>query len=407
MWLTASTVTVVIGCSSGGSSFTEAPHAAAPQAITLGGPVLGSPVIAPIVFAGDPSGASLVSFTAALGSSPWWTESLTEYGVGAPTVKTDAQPVPSPGMTTLADVDFRQMLRTAFADAKQQGTAAPWDREVVVFFAPPGVTVTAPIGANRETIALCQQVAGYHSFVQLDATTRAIYAVVPRCASFGGLTGLDAVTGVASHEIAEACTDPLAEDLDPADPGSVANPAYALPNDLGWFVIFNGGEIGDMCASIPGAFYKDASVAATIQHLWSNSAAAAGHDPCGVSAPYFNSAPVLDTIQLDALGETMTEPGLTLAVGSSRTIEVDLFSDAATSGPWTVSAQDIEHLLGSAPSLDVSVSGPDGKNGDKLRLTLTSLKQGQLVGVAGLAGAVLVSRLGSEAGVWPILVKNQ
>jgi hypothetical protein len=407
MGLGAGIVALAVGCSSGGSPFAEAVHAAAPQAISLGGPVLASPVIAPVVFAGDSDGATLVAFTGALVASPWWKSSLAEYGVGAATVDMTMQPAASPGMSTLADVDFRQMLRTAFADAKQQGKTVAWDSEIVVFFAPPGVTVTAPLGANRETIALCQQVGGYHSFVQLDATTRGIYAVVPRCDGFGGLTGLDAVTGIASHEIAEACTDPLAEDIDPSDPGAVANPAYALPDDLAWFVIFNGGEIGDMCASIPGAFYKDPAVSATIQHLWSNAAASAGHDPCGVSAPYFNAAPVLDTIKLDALGTPMSGPGLTIAVGSSRTVEVDLFSDAPTSGPWIMGVQDIEQLLGSAPSLDVSLSGLDGKNGDKLKLTVTAIKQGQLAGVAGLAGAVLTSRRDPEGSFWPILVKNQ
>ena len=81
-----------------------------------------------------------------------------------------------------------------------------------------------------------------------------------------------------------------------------------------------------------------------MQRTWSNKAAPAGHDPCVPALPgevYFNAAPVLnDNITVDVIGQTSRCKGVKIAVGETKTIEIDLFSDAATGGPWTVAVQD-------------------------------------------------------------------
>ena len=45
--------------------------------------------------------------------------------------------------------------------------------------------------------------------------------------------------------------------------------------------------------------------------------------------------------RLDYFGTTVMTKGVTIPVGNSKTIEVDLFSDADTGGPWTVAADDL------------------------------------------------------------------
>ncbi len=136
-----------------------------------------------------------------------------------------------------------------------------------------------------------------------------------------------------------------------------------------------------------------------MQHLWSNSAATAGHDPCGILSTYFNTAPVLGTLNT---GRVLT-PGLQIAVGSQQTIELDLFSDGPTQ-QWSVRALDFAGLTGGQESLAFSFDKTKGKNGDKLQLTVSVTGMGQLFGQQGLAAFILFSTIGKTYTAWPVLV---
>jgi hypothetical protein len=136
-----------------------------------------------------------------------------------------------------------------------------------------------------------------------------------------------------------------------------------------------------------------------VQRTWSNKAALAGHDPC-VPAPagraYFNTSPVLaDPISLG--GGSLTTRGVIVPGGQSKTIELDLFSDAATSGPWAVSAIDWNTLTGGSPQLGFALDRTSGSNGDKLHLTITSLSATSSYTPATF---VVVSTLGSTQHLW-------
>jgi hypothetical protein len=91
---------------------------------------------------------------------------------------------------------------------------------------------------------------------------------------------------------------------------------------------------------------------------------------------YFNSAAVVnDTVQMLAgagMGEVQTQ-GVNIAVGSSATIEVDLYSEAPL-GDWTVSAIDapLATTAPASPFLTFAWDKTTGQNGDKLHLTITS-----------------------------------
>src|SRR6185437_13055959 len=163
----------------------------------------------------------------------------------------------------------------------------PDESTIYTLFYPSGVNVSALGGVT------CQAFQGYHDSFPLGGGD-VIYAIVPRCPPppVQGVTDADQMTAEASHELVEAATDPL--------PSS--KPAYVTVDapSHAWELL-GGGEIGDLCAGFGDVFYKPTGFDNLVQRVWSNAAAAAGHDPCqpNGATPYFNSAPVLaDTITI-------------------------------------------------------------------------------------------------------------
>jgi hypothetical protein len=111
---------------------------------------------------------------------------------------------------------------------------------------------------------------------------------------------------------------------------------------------------------------------------------------------YFNAAPVLDLVPITFAGRMVNVHGVKIPVGTSKTIDVDLFSDAMTSGPFTVTALDYAAAMGQPKELSFSFDHATGVNGDVLKLTITKT----LAARAGYSGFILRSTLGSSAGYW-------
>jgi hypothetical protein len=272
------------------------------------------------------------------------------------------------------------------------------DNTVYVLHYPSGTSITIPSPMGG-TSASCVQFGGYHSEIALDAAhmSQAVsYAVVPRCQLFGNLAGIDAVTGAESHELIEAVTDPY----------PMTNPAWAQVDGphIYWELILGGGEVGDMCAQFPSSFTKFSELSYTVQRTWSNAAAKAGKDPCVPEVPgevYFNSAPLLkDNITVQGLPVTMK--GAKIPVGSSKTIELDLFSEGDTGGPWTVDIVDGATLMGGSPTMTFSLDQTSGQNGQMLMLTINVLKST----IYGADVFVVRSTLGTTTNWWLGLVGN-
>jgi hypothetical protein len=260
---------------------------------------------------------------------------------------------------------------------------------------PAGTSITLSGGMGVESS--CSSFGGYHSSTSLANNMVVPYAVMPRCSTFGPLKGLDAVTGAESHEIVEAVTDPQPQQF----------PAYGQVDDahLYWELALGGGETGDMCAQFPNIFTKFADIPKyTVQRTWSNASAMAGHDPC-VPVPlnetaYFNAVPVLpDSIMFPGFG---TVKGVNIAVGDSKTIDVDLFSDADTGGPWDVEALDFYQLMGLPPTLGLALDRSSGQNGEILHLTITP----QSAGMFGASVFILRSTQQGQEHWWLGLVKT-
>jgi hypothetical protein len=362
-----------------------APFATPPEVMDLGGPVLDKPRFVPVFFAGDDASfqAQLEDFIAKVGATQYFAEAVAEYGVGPATA------VPPVQLTETAPATIDDTAIQTWLQGKLDGNDPLWPANdantVYVLHYPLGTTITL------QGTKSCSYFGGYHSDTQLDAShggALVAYAVIPRCMSFPPLMGIDAVTGAESHELIEAVTDPYPMD----------KPAYATVDDnhFYWERILGGGEVGDMCAQFPGSFTKFPGLDYTVQRVWSNKNAKAGHDPCQpepAGEVYFNSSPVLpDKILLSIAGQMVAVDGVEIPVGQNKTIDVELFSDAPTSGPWTVTAENATMTQ----YLGFSFDKTTGVNGDKLKLTITV----NMASKRGTETFLLKSTLGSQATFW-------
>ena len=357
-----------------------------PQVVTQSGPTLVAPKVVPIYFANDDTSftAQLTTFLNALPGSTYWPAQVNEYGIGALTVTAPVQLTENaPASTT--DGEIKTWLATRIADAT---LPAPDANTLYVVYYPTGTSGTY----GPQTA--CVNYYGYHeSFVY--QTQKVAYAVLPRCSGFHKLTGVNAVTAVTTHEIAEGVTDPYS---------SQNAPAYFHVDDAHFAFEFaiSGSEVGDMCAGYDASIYVPTDVGFDVQRNWSNASAKAYHDPC-VPQPtvYYNSVPILpDTT---TIGTHTGVRAVNVPVGTSRTIDVELFSDGATNGPWTVQTYDAATLNGvGTATLDFAWDRTSGQNGEKLHLTIKALAQSP----NGLEGFFIKSHLANRTTTWIGVVQN-
>ena len=336
-----------------------------------------APKFVTITFPNDTLLTDIESFSSKIGASKYWTDAVGEYGVGAGTSSVVHIGTSPPGAQT--DEQIQAFI------VSQVGTTlpAPDANTLYVLYYPSSTTITMQGGQA------CQAFGGYHSATDVGGGKLAAYAVIPRCPPpFPGITTLDQLTASASHEYIEAATDPIN--------GSKITYGNADAAGGGWALAGGGAEIGDMCAELGDVFIRPDDVGYLVQRVWSDKAAAASHDPCvpqGAS-PYFNSAPNLpDSVSLDiGAGHTQPVSLVKIPVGQSKTIELDLFSDADTGGAWTVSAIDFGSALrGGAAELAFSFDNTTGQNGDKINMTIKSLTKDPM----GFAAFFIENQLGS------------
>jgi hypothetical protein len=366
----------------------------APQVQFYGGSILVNPKVVPVYFGNDDTNFT-GQITTYLNKLPttaanYWSPAVKEYGIQPPTINAPVQLTESPGTSPLADATIQSWLQQKLTSGDPAWPAPDGDTVYALFY-PTGTSITLGQGGGTS----CQSFGGYHGNIKVN-TKDVAYAVMPRCAKFGGLTGIDAVTATTSHELIEAATDPY--------PNDQTNAGYAQVDDnhIIWEFVLGGGEVGDMCAQNPDSFFKQTDIGNYVQRTWSNANAAAGHNPCQPSAglPYFNSVPVLsDKV---TVGGQLTTKGVTIPVGQSKTIEVDLFSDANTGAPWNVTAIDAAQLQQQPSELSFSWDKTSGQNGQKLYLTIKVLKQSQY----GAESFLIESQLGTQTSVWIGLVGN-
>lgn len=331
-----------------------------------GGSILAQPTIVSVTWSADPSAARFEEFGDSIGPSKYWSAVTAEYGVGpassgaANHVRIDGTPPAS-----MSDTQLEAFVRDHVADAASGWPTQVTDPVYIVYL--PRATKLILQGSE----ACSQGVGGYHQDVAVSGKAVA-YAIVPQCQNF------DETTLSASHELAEAATDPYPR----------TRPAYSgFTNDfLAWefFQQFQS-ENGDACE-----FYRDSFVgpgktdlAFAVQRQWSNDRARLGHDPC-VPAPasaYFNTTP-LDmesvTVDLSAFGSGRVKTkGYTIAVGETKQIPIGFYSDAAADA-WTIQAVEGGIQGTSQPGkVTLSLDTTKGQNGQKAYLTVKVNGQGR------------------------------
>ncbi len=369
-----------------------APHPALPQVVTGGGPVLTAPRVVPIFYPGYDHKTEVVDYLAKMGDTAYWSANVSEYGVGKLTAGDAIELTGETAPTTISDDEIKTFLQGKL-DGTHPEFGTPDAQTIYTLFYPSTTTITLSAGGGQSDES-CQTFGGYHDSVDVGGKATA-YAVIPECQDFGGLSGVNVLSSTSSHEFIEAATDPF----------PMSDPAYTQVDDdhLAWAFFLGGSETGDMCAQDDSSFYQPQGFPYYVQRSWSNAAAAAGKDPCVPSLsdePYFNSAPVLnDKLSLSGGGQSIRTKGVKIPVGESKTIEIDLFSEAKTSGPWTVSAHE---LGGRTKTLDLSLDKSSGVNGEKLYLTITANSKSQY----GASIFVLTSKLGSRSTRWVGFVGN-
>jgi hypothetical protein len=378
-----------------------APHPGAPKVLSYGGPVLASPEIVPVFFSNDNASTveKIKDFVSKIGGSDYWSATTKEYGVGAaealPAVDL-AEEAPS----TISDPALQEWL-VGKLNSDDPAFPIVGENTVIALHYPAGSVIT--FSGGGQTQKSCQAFLGYHSSITLDAahgSVKVAYAVIPRCSGVPGMNLLETVTVTESHELIEAATDPYPQ----------VDPAYASTDSahIYWVLALGGGEVSDLCALWPDVNVVWPSLGYMVQRSWSNKAASASHDPCVPtlpgSPPYFNAVPVVkDVIKLSLGGQTASIKGINIPVGSSKVVDVQLFSDADTGGPFTVQAIDDADFWGGPKELSFSWDQDHGQNGQTLHLTIEVLKGN----ATNAQYFYLASTLGNKQNYWVGIVGNK
>jgi hypothetical protein len=345
------------GADADAAPFVPGPHGDMPREISVGdGGVLVAPKVVPIFFANDDLEGLVEDLLAKLPASPYWSALEAEWGVGPLTVTPSIVLADAPPQTATQD-DVVAFINSKLAS--DPSWPAPTDQTIYFLYYPISTTLT--LGSAT----LCTDFLGYHDYGQTASAASFVFAVQGRCAK-GTFNQTDDATQNTTHELVEATTDPFLTSYVAQDT------AHAV------WSRFPGAEIGDMC-EVESLSFQRLIGFDLLSRFWSNSAAAAGHDPCAppITFPYFNSVPVLpDQIPVTIYSGQVITNGVAVPLGTSKTIDVQLYSDAATSD-WTVEADDAANFANiNAGELQFSWNKTTGNNGDTLQLTITRVKNG-------------------------------
>jgi hypothetical protein len=270
-----------------------------PQVPDNGGGVLARPNLVLMTYDSDPNQAGLEQWGVWFMDGGILANTLGQYGVGNGTIQFVHLSGSMPASDTTSIDNYVQTQFTTDA-------AMPANTSNSIYL------LSFPASWSGSS-SFCQSQGGYHTFLGDQARNYPIYAVIADCGN--SLQGSLEVS--ASHEIAEAATDPY-----PFEPAW----AFSYSSTSPW-VLSGGGEIGDMCES-NSTHYSTSDGVDYSQYLWSNDAARLGQVPC---QPW-----PADQVYVQTLG-----PATIQSVAPGTTANIPLFGWA--SGPidqWGLFASD-------------------------------------------------------------------
>ena len=344
------------------------------QLVNNGGSVLKNPVIVTVTWDGDTNADVFESVGDTIGGGTYWSQVTAEYGAAAATSGTDYHVrLTSAPPTSMSTDDLDAFVAAKVAD----GTfpAVTTGNPVYILY------LSTATALQIDGASACSQgVGGYHDSTKSGPSIA--YAIVPQCKS----SDVNTTTLSASHELAEATTDPY----------PMTQPAWYgfRDQDLAW-TLANDFQVedGDACE-----FFRDTELEAgtdsaltfTTQRQWSNKSGAAGHDPCVpvfANQVFYNVTPLdLEDVSVDLTRYgygPVTTKGYTVPVGGSKIIPLGFYSDGAIK-PWTIEAVAGGVAARSSADVDLTLDVKQGQNGQKAYLTVT-------VNSAGKSGYELLS----------------
>jgi hypothetical protein len=294
-----------------------ATHSPLPQLVNHGGSILDKPRIVTVSFTGDASRDKYRAFDDAIVKGAWWTQVMTGFGVSAGTGGIYAElPNTLPTATPFSDDDIQALIK---AKVKDLTLPAPDKETLYVMYFPPGITLTKTNGDG------CKVWGGYHKDVAVEAPGDAgvvdvAYAVIPHCQFPTDVTkNFVQTTVTASHELAEAASDPLV----------TIQPAFNLDSNDAWVPSYYAGgypENGDLCGEVADFFVEGGY---SVQRIWSNSAAAIDDNPCApapLGRVYFAAAP---RTKPQLISGRKVDGYVIVPRGATLDVVVDVFSKAA------------------------------------------------------------------------------
>ena len=341
--------------------------------ISNGGSVLATPKIVTVTWSTDTNAATWNAFGDAIGASTFWHAVNSEYGVGPATSGSHVS-LTAALASSMTDMELDTFVSTNVSN----GTFPAYTPDTIYTLFVPSTTSLSLQGAD----ACKQGVLGYHTTAM---TGGYVYAVVLECAN----EPVDMIEAGATHELNEAATDPQGGGYVGVD--SVHQLAYSFFLAPSW-------ELGDACELFKYAFYDDAepSFMYGAQRQWSNRSATAGHNPC-VPAPIepfynltgFPSEQTTVNVNLSSLDKragTLTGNGYKGTLNQPLTFHLGAFSDAPTSGTWSVTAQinpqylfrDMNGNPVDNGTATVTMDKTSVINGDKITVTVTPTSWGGL-----------------------------
>ena len=334
-----------------GGPFVPATHPAYPQIPRNQGVVLSGMKLVTIVAANeDPSVASaLFGLADTITTSAYFTTVGADYGIAPP-----AQSVHITGGTVSSDMTAAQMVTFISSAIQNHPEAAVSANVFYMLYLPQGYWDVTSQGTNTN----CQLGhGGYHTVTQNGTP----WGMAIHCP--GGLSRIQDLGISGSHEIVEAASDP--------QPGS----GYRMPSfnaQAPWtgtpWTFGSGGENGDLCfgTSTYVSGFK-------LQRIWSNTAAAAGGDPClpAIGEPFYNvsapqswyTVPAGGTVQVPLTGYSDKKVADWIVQAAAITSKVSGFSAAITSATsLTIGGAKYPSINNSKPAT-LTISAPNAASG--------------------------------------------
>ncbi len=385
-------------CSSSPSNSATYPADLAPVATAMGqmqsqgGTILKNPTLVTITWASDPNAAAFNDFGDKLGASKFWKTATGQYGVGAMTSGAANHVSISTELGASMEAGDIEAWFLSQLTASPSPLPAPDGNTIYVIYASPNTLVTSdgadaclPSAAVSGTLHAAVQMPdqSWVPYVLVDGLCQSTDAIPPSPM----LSPKDSSTGQASHDIVEAATNPFGPigQTNGVEGYDMLHQAWAqLVQNLDT-------ELGDACEAYSDAFEDGATDLLgsdgkpyKIERIWSNTAGAAGHNPCQPQPStevYYNVAPIgMETLDLtiDAAQTSVSTYGYSVPMGTTKKFTAQYYSDAPA-GFWNVTAYEGTPALKQAasfnPHLTITTIGTSGTNGDFIEVTVTTTAQ--------------------------------